>query len=130
MAVGVGDLTTMTFATSGWTPEIVSINRGGLSRTVIDRTHLGSQGWRQYLLSNIVNAGTCSLNIHFDPADTIPFGPSVAFETITIDFGDSGDTESFSGAISSVDNINVVTDEIMSATIEITIDGEPTGFTS
>ncbi len=126
MAEGVGDGTTVTFGTSGFAPEIKSVSHDGIERVMVDRTHLGSSGGKQFLVSSILDYGTMTLNINFDPNDALPV--AAAQETITIDWAGSGDTWAFTGACASISGVNAEVETLMSATLEFKVSGVITGI--
>lgn len=126
MAEGVGDGTTVTFATSGFAPEIRSISWDGITRVMVDRTHLGSTDGKVFLPSEIIDYGTITLVINFDPADNLP--ASSAQETMTVDWAGSGNTWSASGACQSVSGVSAEVETLMQATLEFKISGNLTGI--
>lgn len=125
MAVGVGDGTTVTFGTSGFTALIIDIDGPSPSRAEVDQTHLGSTGWKTFIPAGTVDPGSYSMNIQYDPTVTIPI--TAVAETMTIDPAGSGSTLSFSGFISSVNHTFAI-DEMMGANITCKISGAITGI--
>ena len=125
MAVGVGDGTTIAFASSGWSGEIVSISGPGGSRSAIDTSHLGSSGWKTFLASGLVDGGEVSITIQYDPSTVIPI--TAVAETITIDPAGTGATLAFSGFLISASHSFEI-DEIMQAEISIKVSGAITGI--
>lgn len=125
MAIGPGDGTTITFGTSGFTGEIVSINGPNSTRAAIDGTHLGSTNWKAFTASGLVDGGEVSLTVHYDPTITVPI--SAAVETITIDPNGSGQVLSFSGFVISSGHSFAV-DELMGLDMTIKVTGAITGI--
>lgn len=83
----------LTFATSGWTPEVVDASRAGFTRDVVEKTHHGSTepdgtvnqyGGRVYEPSVIGDPGTLELTVQYDSADPPPLHGDP--ETITLAF--------------------------------------------
>lgn len=125
MAVGVGDGTTVTFASSGFTANIISVTGPNPTREAIDQSHLGSSGWKTFLASGLVDGGEVTLNIQYDPTVSIPI--SAAAETITIDPAGSGNTLSFSGFLTGAGHAFEL-DTLMQADITIKVTGAITGI--
>lgn len=88
----LGNGTTITFGTSGFTAEVLGIEFSGIgAREAVDTTHFGSTeassgefGGRTFIPTKLNNPGTVSVEIHFD-ADTRP-PTQEAIETITFTF--------------------------------------------
>ena len=125
MAVGVGDGTTITFASSGFTGNIVSINGPSTSRAAVDKSHLGSSGWKEFQASGLVDGGEVSLTVQYDPTVSIPV--SAAAETVTIDPAGSGQTLVFTAFVSSA-NHTFDLDEMMTADMTLKVSGAITGI--
>lgn len=90
-AVDLGTGTTMTFGTSGFSSELLSINWTGISREVVDTTPLsitpaaaGTIGNRRYKAAHAVDPGTLECEFHFNPNDRPPVGEPE--ELITVQF--------------------------------------------
>lgn len=125
MAIGPGDGTTITFGTSGFTGEIVSISGPNGTRLAIDGTHLGSTNWKAFTASGLVDGGEVSLTVHYDPTITVPV--TAAAETITIDPNGSGATLSFTGFVISFGH-NFAIDELMELSMTLKVTGAITGI--
>lgn len=125
MAIGPGDGTTITFGTSGFTGEIVSISGPNGTRLAIDGTHLGSTDWKEFTASGLVDGGEVSLTVHYDPTVSVPI--TAPAETITIDPGGSGQNISFPGFAMSFGHSFAV-DELMSLDMTLKVAGEITGI--
>jgi hypothetical protein len=89
--VDLGTGTAITFGTSGYSAEILSIAWSGISRAVVDVTPLsvtpaapGTIGNRRYKSAIAVDPGTLECTFHFNPNLTPPVG--AVEETITITF--------------------------------------------
>ena len=125
MAVGVGDGTTIAFASSGFTGNIVAISGPNLTREAIDNSHLGSSGWKTFLASGLVDGGDVSVTVQYDPTVSLPITASA--ETITIDPAGTGQTLAFTGFLTSVGH-SFELDSMMGVEIGIKVSGAITGI--
>jgi hypothetical protein len=73
-AVNLGTGTTITFGTSGFTAELLSLRWTGISRNVVDTTPLsitpaptGQIGNRRYKAAHAVDPGSLECEFHFNP---------------------------------------------------------------
>ena len=89
--VNLGTGTGITFATSGFDAQLLSVEWSGISREVVDTTFLtvtdpgaGKIGNRTYKTAIAVDPGTLECEFHFDPDNSPPIGGNP--ETITITF--------------------------------------------
>jgi len=126
MAMDVGTGTTITFATSAFTAQVMSLSASDITREDIDVTHMGSTVYKEFQPSDLVDGGSIEMEIGFDP-DAIP-PISGASETITIAFPlPSGQITpadlAFSGYVSSW-TWTAPMEEVMTATITIKVDGK------
>lgn len=127
----VGTGTTITFGTSSFTAEVMSLAGNDITREDIDVTHMGSTNYREFIPSDLADGGTIEMEINFDPDDQPPI--TGAAETITITFplpsGQSTPADlEFTGYVNSW-SWNAPLEENMTATITIKVDGvttEPT----
>ena len=78
----VGTGTTITFGTSGFQAQILSVDWGSIEREAIDTTHMGTTGYKSFIPSKLVDPGEIELEIAFDPDDFPPVDG--AAETITV----------------------------------------------
>lgn len=125
MASRAGQGTTLLFGTqTTFTPEFTDISLDGISVEDIRTSHLGTTGWHTYIAAALKEAGTVSGTIHFLGSQNPTFGG--ATETITIDWGGSGDTTSFSGYVNGFSASAVTGGELMTGKITIKIAGAPT----
>ena len=90
LPVDVGTGTSITFADSGFTAEIVDIQIGGISREAVDVTEMsdtvgaGNIGGREFIPTRLADPGELTLEVHFDPDVTPPV--NLPPEQIDIDF--------------------------------------------
>ena len=134
-AVDVGHGTTITFGTSGFTANIESVSWDGIARTVIETSHMGTTaaganqfGNRTFIPGDLVDPGTLTMNIHFNPQTNPPIG-AVA-ETITVTYplvaGDSTPaTWACSGFVSAF-SLTDPMDDKMTAVLTVKFSGKVT----
>jgi hypothetical protein len=60
---------TMTF--SGFSANIVSLSGPNLSRESIDKTHMGTTNWKEFMPADLADAGEVSMEVEFAP-DALP----------------------------------------------------------
>lgn len=82
--VDVGTGTTIAFGTSSFTANIRSISADGISRAVIDKTHMGSTTSMRKRPGKLVDPGELTVEFELDPDAQPPIAG--APETITITF--------------------------------------------
>jgi hypothetical protein len=83
MAQDVGTGATMTFGTSSYSADILSISGGEASVPVVDTTHMGTTNSRTAMFGDLVTEGEIEVQIAFDPDEPPPLGTS---ETVTLTF--------------------------------------------
>jgi hypothetical protein len=71
MAVDIGQGTYVTFGTalvgtSGY--KITGVNHSGISRAVVDATHMRTVGGKEFVASEIYDPGELSVEVLFDPS--------------------------------------------------------------
>ena len=116
----LGTGTTITFST-GFCAEILSISGPGLSREMIDISHMGTTTAHAYMVADLYDAGELTVELQFVPGTAIPIAG--AFETVTITFPDSGaSTLAFSGAMSGFEP-SIPLEDKMTATATIKATG-------
>lgn len=99
MAFDLGIGTTIVFGTSGFSADILSIDGWDRTREKIETTHMGTTSEKTFTPSALSDPGELSLTIHFLGSEAEPIG--LVPETITIDWGGSGNTWSGSGFVTS-----------------------------
>jgi hypothetical protein len=110
MSVGVPTGTTITFATSGFTANIInSIQWTGISRPVIETTHFGSTqattrqiGGRTFIPGKLTDPGTLEIEVQYDPTAEIPVRRDAETITIQPPTGQASGTISGTGFVSQV----------------------------
>ena len=103
-AVDVGTGSTLTFGTSAFEADILleDFDFSGFDRPVIDITHMGSTGSREYMLGDLYDTPTLNATVQWNPDEEAP--STAAAETITATFPipagkASGATMAGSGAV-------------------------------
>ncbi len=134
-AVDVGHGTTLVFGTSGFTANIDSVTWDGIARTVVDTSHMGTTpaganqfGNRTFIPGDLIDPGTLTLNVHFNPQTNPPIG--AVPETITVTWplvtGDSTPANwSASGFVSQFTLTDPVDDK-MTAVLTVKLSGKVT----
>lgn len=122
----VGTATTITFGTSSFTAQVMSLNGSDITREDIDVTHMGSTNYMEFQPGNLADGGTIEMEIHFDPDSQPPI--LGAAETITITFplpsgGIGAATLVFTGYVNSW-SWEAPLEEVMTAEITIKVDGK------
>jgi len=121
----VGTGTTIAFATSSFTAEVMNLNGNDMTRPDIDTSHMGTTGYKTYIPGKLLEGGAIEMEINFDPDATPPL--SGAAETITITFplpsgqATPADVE-FSGYINSWSWSDPM-EEKMTADVTVKVDG-------
>ncbi len=121
----VGTGTTIVFATSSFSADVLSVNGNDISRADIETTHMGTTGYKTYIPSDLVEGGTVDMEFAFNPNSQPPV--SGAAETITITFpipsgGTTGATLVFTGYINSW-SFGDTLEEKMTGNATIKVDG-------
>ena len=119
----VGTGTSITFDT-GFFAEILSVNWSGISRAVIDTTHMGTTTAMTYTPGDLIDPGELQVEIAFAPG-TAPPWDSVA-ETVTVTWPDAGAaTWAASGFMSGFEATGTI-EERMTATGTLKLSGDIT----
>lgn len=121
----VGTGASLTFATTGFTADIRSIDGQDISREVIDTTHLGTTSYKTFMPSDLADPGGLEFEIMYDPNAQPPV--TSAAEVITVTFPvpaglSTGATMSATGFISSW-NWKVPLEDLMTANITVKFSG-------
>ena len=125
MGINYGDGTTIAFAVTGFTANVISINGPNPTRESIDTTHLGTSNDKTFIPAALVDGGDFSMTIQYDPTVTIPINQPA--ETITIDPAGSGSTLAFSGFLTGASHSFAV-GELMQTDISGKVTGAITGI--
>lgn len=124
----VGTGTTIVFATSAFTADVLSINGNDISRPSIDVTKMASSAYREFIPGKLVDGGSIEVEALFDPDNQPPVDQ--AAETITITFpipagGLTGATFVFVGYVETWSWADPLEDR-MTATMTIKVAGTGT----
>lgn len=82
--VAVATGLTITFGTTSYAGEIIGCNLTGVSRTVIDTSHMGTTGARTKAAGKLYEPGTLEVSVNWKPDAQPPI--TTAEETITLTF--------------------------------------------
>lgn len=119
----VGTGTSVSFAT-GFFAEIIDISWSGVSREVIETTHMGTTTARTYTPGDLYDPGEAQVQIAFAPGTAPPWGD--AAETVTVTWPDAGAaTWAASGFMSDFEG-GAAIEERMTATATLKFSGSIT----
>jgi len=118
-----GHGTTVTFGTSGFSANLISVDGPSMERGSIDSTHMGTTAAHSKIPAALYDGGQVNLTIEHDGSDDPPIDQAV--ETIAIDWGGQGAgyIESFSGFMTNYSR-NAAIGERMQATATLQVTGE------
>jgi len=125
MADGHG--TTVTFGTSAWSANIISVDGPSATRDDVDNTHMGTSNAKAFLPSSLYDGGELTLTVEHDASAAVPIDQ--AAETITIDWAGGGNTYAFSGYMKGY-TPGAAIGERMEAQAVIKVTGAITGLVS
>ena len=115
--------TTVVFATSGFTANLLSVDGPGVERAAINSSHMATaSSYMTYIPAKLSDGGSVDIEFEFNGADAPPI--TAAAETITIDWaGDTGDGEySFTGFMTNY-SPSASVGERMTATATLKVSG-------
>jgi hypothetical protein len=129
MAIDLGTGASIAFGTSTFTANIVSMTVDGIERPAIDTSHLGTTTSRTFIPGDLVDEGSVTLEIQFDPSLAEPPKKGAA-ETVTISFaltgaGTTKATRAFTAFVTAFD-FGVPLDELMTGSVTLKISGNVT----
>lgn len=122
MATDIGTGSTVTFGTSGFTADILSVNLSGITREAINTSHMGTTSDHTFMPVDLVDNGTLELEIAWLATLTPPIITNAAAETVTVAFAGSATTWSFS-AFQTELGVVVPLEDKMTATCTFKISG-------
>ena len=135
--IDIGTGSTIVFADSLYTANLLSVDWSGISRETVDANHMGvvttnttpTFGSAEFLPVDIADGGELAVEVQFDPAQAPPMIPAVVgdSELITLTFplvsGDSTPADyAFQGFCKNMD-ITAPLEEVMTATLTIRVTG-------
>ena len=99
MGADVGTGTTLTFGTSGFTANLLSVDGPGMTRESFQTSHMGTTTWHEHIPGNLSDGGEVTVEYQFEGDDVYPTLIGAVAEVITINVaGDgAGKIYSFSG---------------------------------
>lgn len=121
----IGTGATINFGSSGFSAHITHIDHSGISRAVVETSHLGTTTARTFIPGDLYDGGTVALDLNFDPNDQPPITSTA--ETVTITFPvkagqSSGASAQFSAFVSDW-GYTVPLEDKMTATITLKVTG-------
>lgn len=127
MAADQGTGTTITFATSSFSADVLSIGGSGASRDAVETTHMGTTTGKTFAPADIEDSGEFSMEIAFLGSLTIPTLLGAVAEAITIDWAGTGTGYKwgFSGFCTSFDVTSSI-NERMTANVTVKVSGDIT----
>jgi len=128
MAADQGTATTITFGTSGFTADLLSVNGGAVTRDAIETTHMGTTTGKTFVPADIEDGGEYTMEIAFLGNLTLPTMGTAVAEAVTIDWGGTGTGYKwgFSGFVTSTGDISASINERMTTTLTIKVSGDIT----
>lgn len=94
MAAYDGAGTTISFGSTGYAAALISVDGPGVSRESIESTTMATTAARTFIPSDLVDGGELEMTFEWDGSLEPPYND--AAETITLDWGGTGNSMSFS----------------------------------
>lgn len=120
-ATDVGTASTVTFGTSSWTFEMNDFAWSGMERNFIDSSHLGTTVARTFIVGDLYDPGSLTIQGHLDTAAAGNPILTTALETITLTFPNSN-TYAATGGLQSHE-ISVPLEDKMNVTAVVKFSG-------
>lgn len=122
----VGTGTTVSFSVSAISLEFLDVQ--GLSAEIasIDSSHMGTTAWRSKIPSDLKDAGQVVFTVHWTGGESV-FAEIGTVQTVTIDWGGSGNTTALASSFISNVEPGASLEEKMTADITVTVGGTVTG---
>lgn len=120
-----GHGTTISFGTSGFSAPLLAIGGLSIERDAIDTTTMATTTAKSYMPADLYDGGTLDLTVEYDGSDSPPIAG--ATETITINWGGSGNTSVFSGFVTGF-TPSAATGERMEASMTVKVTGAIVGL--
>lgn len=121
----LGTGTTITFGTSGFSANLLSIDGPELQRESIDVSTMATTTNRAFLPGTLLDGGEVDMTFEFDGDDTPLTALASEGETITITWGSTGDTWTFTGFMTSY-KPGAQLEQRMEATAKVKVTGAVT----
>ena len=90
-----GHGTTITFGSSGFSAALIGVGGPAATRGAIKSSTMSTADAPEYIPEELYDGGEVKIVVEHDGSDTIPIAS--AAETITINWGGTGNSDSFSG---------------------------------
>jgi hypothetical protein len=130
VAVDVGTGSSIAFATTVWSAELLSLAWSDITRDTVETTHMGTDatpgtteyGSQTFIPVDIADGGVLTAEVHFNPdagSAALKFPIGAVAETITVTFPNSA-TWAFSGFCTGVD-VSDPMEDVMTATLTIRV---------
>lgn len=125
-AAAIGTGTTIAFGTSSFSAQVLSISFDGMERPALSTAHMGTTAVQAGDLNNmtkvlgeIVDGGTVTMEIHYNPDTVVPLGAAAETVTITVN---NGATAVFSGGIIGW-SASIPNEEVMTGSVTVAVLG-------
>ena len=92
MPVDLGTGLSLTFGTSGFTANLLSVNGQDISRPAIQTTHLGTTTAHTFIPGDLYDPGGVEIEFQFDPDDYPPIDQPAETITVTYPLSSGGTT--------------------------------------
>ena len=122
MATDIGTGSTVTFGTSAFSADILSISIDGIERGAVQTSHMGTTSDHTFMPVDLVDNGEVTLEIAFIATLSPPIITNGAAETVTIAFAGHATTWAFS-AFQTGFQITAPLEDKMTATVTLKITG-------
>ena len=116
---------TITFATSAWSANLMSVTHSGNGREAIKTSYQGTTTVDTFVPSKLRDPGSWEIEVQYDPLEDPPL--DAAAETITVAWPD-GEEEAFTGFVTGFEKSGTL-DEMVMATMTIKVSGAITSPT-
>ncbi len=84
----LGTGTTITFGTTAYSANLLSIDGPGITRESVPTSHMGTTTAHTFIPADLYDGGSFDITFEFNGSDNPPF--SSALEAITVDWGGAG----------------------------------------
>ncbi len=118
------DTTTLLFGTTGFAPEITSVNFTGMSRPKVLTSHLLTTGYDTFVNGPRVDPGDLVLGIFYDAGDNPPIDTDPEVVTVTYPGGAIVGTASFATGLTITGQMG----DLITSELTIGLSGEPAGM--
>lgn len=133
MANDIGQGTTISFggiltnASNTSTFKVNAVNWGGISRDVVDASHMLTSGGKEFVASENYDPGELSVEIHFDPSvnPIAPMTNATTAQVVAVRFANGGTTTAMWSAYGFLSGFEAGApkDDMMTGTVTIKLSG-------